>query len=205
MERSRDIYWHVNVPIGDLKAQVVVALLQLGLVQRNSDLWNWLVGYIEGAFRFRVQVTSQFDRSRIRKEVALIVTAHVVDHWSFPEDYRAFRKYVAHAIRLGLGAYAETRYSAIASPDMSTKIAMDVSSKNQMDVGDAALLSDCSPGDVYRWLQERRLQAISTKSEMDVGDAALFLGCSRGYVYRLLRKGRSLVACRREIVSTNAT
>src|SRR6266849_2139507 len=42
-EASRDIYWKPEVSSEDLKAQVVIALLQLGMLPKGSQLQEWLV------------------------------------------------------------------------------------------------------------------------------------------------------------------
>jgi len=78
-----------------LRAQLIFALAQLGLVETHSSEIFWLGEYIR-SFRFRKHYPediSKSERKQARHAIAHVVAHVLTEHWSFPEDYRAFREY----------------------------------------------------------------------------------------------------------------
>jgi hypothetical protein len=79
-KRTRCIYWSPKQPPEDLKAQLLVSLLQLRLLPNDSRLVDWLGRYLWKNFRIEGQD---------RRAVADSSASHIIMHWGWHEDFRA--------------------------------------------------------------------------------------------------------------------
>ena len=89
IEFSRDIYFSPEMPSDDLRAQLIIALVQLRVLSEASEISAWLEKYLR---RFRMPPCND------RRSVRNIVAARLLMNWSYPEDFRAFRKYIKRII-----------------------------------------------------------------------------------------------------------
>ncbi len=84
-KRTRMIYWSPQAPPDDLKAQILVALLQLRVLPQDSSLAGWLPKYLKRNF---------WIMGKDSKAVANSAGSHILMYWGQPEDFRGWRKYV---------------------------------------------------------------------------------------------------------------
>jgi len=170
-----------------LRAQLIFALAQLGLVETHSSEIFWLGEYIR-SFRFRKHYPediSKSERKQARHAIAHVVAHVLTEHWSFPEDYRAFREYLANAVRR-----AAREYFGKPFPVQSEELEEADTFHYVPDYAvEAAKSTD------ERKLARTRTCSICTKEPLskesyNVQEAARILGTSKGYVYRLCLQGR---------------
>jgi hypothetical protein len=178
MELSRDIYWNPKAPSADLRAQVVIVLDQFGLISRRASL-RWLNTYL-GQFRVPLGTvgSSANARENVRKSIRWSTAAHLLDQWCYPEDGRAFRRYVTNRIRLETRAYNHT----------SSTFSLDNESLNRLRQAEDSPLQKTHS---YR-SSDDLAQTIGTGNavRVSVSRAAEILGWTRAYLYRLIHQGK---------------
>jgi len=168
MELSRVIYWSQEVRSEDIKAQILIFLVQLKLVS-DETFFLELVKYVRS---FRKEVS---------RDIALDVASELAQHWSFPEDFRAFRKYVSKRLLLaerqlqvlpveGLQIREEELHSKIG--DAESEFEFFDEEENLEDSGK----SSAAP-------------TLPTADWMTVQDIASILGVSASYGYKLIKRG----------------
>jgi excisionase family DNA binding protein len=187
IELSREIYWTEEIPAEDLTAQVLLALLQLSCISPTPLARERLQAYVRDTFRIPVpKAVPGAERYQAREAIAFLATDSVLNHWSFPEDSRAFRKYVKIKVRFAsreyFGSYDRSEQCArLAGSNLDDARLDDVPSwdarKEQARVWQSSL-SGLAP------------QPSTLKDEMTVDESALYLNRSKGYVYRLIRQQR---------------
>jgi hypothetical protein len=179
VELSRDIYWDPEVPREDLEAQVIIALGQLGLLPEQTSL-EWLNRYL---LQFRVDlghgVTSMRERENARAVIRWQTAAHVLGRWSFPEDWRAFRKYVRNRIRFETREYVKDAQSI--GSDIDSANDLSFISENARDTLAEKLSRHCSSPTSGR--------SLGTRGAVSVIEAAELLGLTKAYLYRLVHQG----------------
>jgi excisionase family DNA binding protein len=183
---AREIYWTPDISQADLGAQVVVALVQLGCLPPIPMGCNLLANYIATNFKIRVDNLPHAERKLMREAIAVLASAEVLNHWSFPEDCRAFRKYIKARVRLARREYLDPS---------------DLDRDPHDDAG--SLVEDRDEADEPSWDPRRPDSAIwhsalsrsiapraILREEMTIASAADYLSRTKSYVYRLIREGR---------------
>ena len=87
VRRSRAIYWSPSQPPKDIKAQIIVALIQLRLLADPSSFVRWLEQYV--LQNFKIMAPPQ-----ARKPIAMDTISNILSHHGLTEDFRSWRKYV---------------------------------------------------------------------------------------------------------------
>jgi hypothetical protein len=176
---AREIYWHPSTLEIDLRVQLVIALIQLDLL-RDSALDTELQLYVETF------------RHGISKDIAYAVATDVLEKWSFPEDYRAFRRYVSKQLNLALRRNrfhdADELSDVIRSEEVHHAI-LETESK----IGVLRKPDDEDGGNSIR----RAPIPSSAGGFWKVQDASVALRVTPRYIYKLIQKG-SLQSKRRD-------
>jgi excisionase family DNA binding protein len=171
---SRDIYWVPECSCDDLKAQIVVALSQLRMIGNNPIEWIINV-YLQ---KFRIYIPKGFDRQKFRQDCCCTVAADLIRFWIFPEDFRAFRKYIAVRIK---------RFTSSERPELIVNANPEEMFSFKSSRGDEF---DERLGQVPSSLNEAVPNITSRGAEkMTVAEVAFELGYSARYIYRLIRSG----------------
>jgi hypothetical protein len=194
---SRDIYWTPELSQEDLKAQVVIGLIQLGCVPSHSaELRRLLADYICRTYRMpRTSALPKAERTHARDAIAVLAAGNIVRNWVFPEDYRAFRLYIPKVIRHASRDYFDPR-------DECTNRRRHFGSEDDND-------EECDPE--VSWVPSKHDESrdeegrpalssflsfmgstprVTLKNEMSVEEAATQVALSPSYVHRLIRQGR---------------
>jgi hypothetical protein len=165
---SRIIYWHREIPVADVRAQVIVALFQLQLVS-NETFQRDLLAYIRG---FRRGGTL---------DAATTVATDLISRWSFPESHRAFRKYVASSlIRAKERIHPQYKEKPVSAEDIYPMIreaesAVEFDSEAEEDEITLKAATEFHP---------------VTEDHTNVEYAASILGVCRSHLYKLIKQGR---------------
>jgi len=132
-----------------------------------------LAEYVRDTFRFPVSNTvPETERQQGKEAVALIAADSILNHWSFPEDCHAFRRYVKNKVRIASRGYYGT---------------LDPSSCGRARYENRGETIEPS----WDTGQPRTIPLrAETPEEMTVADAADHLQRSPSYVHRLIREGR---------------
>lgn len=174
---AREIYVGPKMPAVDLEAQLIIAVLQLGCAPRSGALSEWLVSYVR-RYKFRIgkEIPARA-RKHIKDSVAYLVANALLERWSFPEDYRAFRQFVHRGIARELAAersllagYDDAELPIRYDEDEPTAGAGSSGIKRSSLTGTHGVGHDCS--------------------DLSVAQVAEHLNVSESYVYRLVRLGR---------------
>jgi len=182
---TREVYWAVNVPAEDLKAQITVALVQLDCIQHQAAQ-VWIAGYLQQTFRFSLRNTSKPERASAREGIAYLSAESLINAWHFPEDYRAFRLYVKATIRCASRMYLGP---ADRVPCSSNGLTFEF---EDGDKGTIEPSRDGRDNHSNTWQSSLGFAGVvcELKEKMSVADAAEYVHRSEGYIYRLLREGR---------------
>ena len=185
---SREIYWTPAIPAEDLRAQVVLALAQLGCIPPIPTGRNLLVHYINHKFRIPIRGLTSSERKQAREAISFWSADEVLNHWSFPEDCRAFRKYVKTRVRLARREYLRGGDSALKSNEcQGLELTDDECGEKEEPSWDARVDgSEPWQSSLSRPEPIRREMA----EEMPIADAADHLQRSPSYLYKLIRDGR---------------
>ena len=89
---STDIWITKELPKDDLTAQLVLFVVQTELSE-DGAMFEWLFNYVRG--HFKLPVKQQADRD----DLVQGTVAHLLEHRWWPQDWRAWRKYVAACVR----------------------------------------------------------------------------------------------------------
>lgn len=184
---GREIYWTEKIPGDDLKAQVVLALAQLGCLTPIPFARDGLAAYVRDTFRVPVPGgVPKNERQQAKAAVALLSADSILNRWSFPEDCRAFRKYVVATVRIAARDYF--RGSEFSEPYLNFR-----RGNRDDDCPNGEPSWDPREDEAGSWRSS--LSALGPKPQelkdaMTVEQAAQYLNCSKGYIYRLIREGR---------------
>lgn len=197
VELSRDIYWTSEMPPDDLKAQLIIALVQLRTLPQDSNVVSWLYKYTQGQ-RFRIPIIFSHEPDREESvSIRQITVSRLLSLWSGPEDFRAFRKYIrktiSHVTREELQRFRPL-----------PKLGESQDWEEQNRGSDFAHEEDAesNPVEPSKELYKEELQDSWHKSKhtshphqrapeesFTVPDAAFALKVSSGYIYRQIRCG----------------
>jgi excisionase family DNA binding protein len=164
---SRIIYWNQQVPVKDIRAQILIALIQLKLVS-DARFSRDLAKYVQSI------------RKGVSRDIAWDVTGELLQHWSFPEDFRAFRKYVSTRLRLALRKILvlQAEESLIRAEDLHREI------RN----AESEFEPDDEKGNL-EYSRKSNAPFLRIADWMTVDDAAFLLGISSSYIFKLIRRG----------------
>jgi hypothetical protein len=169
VELSRILYWNSEIPIADVRAQVIVALLQLRLVSHET-FTKALISYLRGF------------RSGVTVDAAATVATNLVSRWSFPESHRAFRKYIASSLNRAKEEDPGLQYrEKPVSAEALYRMIRDAES---------AVEFDREPKDDEVTSKAATQFHSIRDGGADVEDAASILGVCASYVYKLIKQGR---------------
>jgi excisionase family DNA binding protein len=183
---AREIYWTPDISPADLGAQVVVALVQLGCVPPIPVGNGLLASYIATNFKIRVDNLAQAERKLAREAIAVLASGEVLNHWSFPEDCKAFRMYIKARVRLARREYLDSFDLERDSLDGPGSSGEDSHEMNEPSW-------DPRRPDSATWrstLSAAIAPAAILEDEMTIASAADYLSRTKSYVYRLIREGR---------------
>jgi hypothetical protein len=107
---SRDIWWDQRAPADTIKAQVIIAIFQLGLLPQNSKHWTEIYKLVQ-------KIPASVGRGIEKRDAVQTTVIRLMKCWSFPEDWRAFQAYVRITIRY---ACQNPDYSPRVRPDQET-------------------------------------------------------------------------------------
>jgi excisionase family DNA binding protein len=196
LDVSRDIYWTTEVPPQDLKAQILLALIQLGCVPlKSGELRNFLASYVCETYRIPIPVERcpSSERAQARRAIAILSASNMITNWAFPEDYRAFRSYIPEVVRrvlkeyLGLGPQ-ETRWRHGEDCDRDEE---RLAGLQWVPSEDDTTLDEEGRSAWNSFLSFVRPAARGDlKSEVTVREAAEALNLPPTYIHRLIRQGR---------------
>ena len=165
VELSRIIYWNEEALLEDIRAQIVIAVVQLKLVPTETAVYE-LVKYIRSF------------RKWISHDTAWDVASELYQYWSFPEDFRAFRKYVSIRLRVARGRQVlEAKEIPIRVEDLARRIRDAETSIELDDDGEMKVPRESAPPVL-----------IPTAEWMTVEDAARSLDLSPSYVYKIIKR-----------------
>jgi AraC-like DNA-binding protein len=140
----------------------------------GSEPVEWIITvYLQ---KFGIRTLKGFESKKFRQDCRSIVAADLIRLWSFPEDFRAFRKYVS------------TRIRRFVLDERST---LNVNADREMDSSSykpgRKLEFENNLGSIPSTISEDAAQALSPGEEnRPIRDAAIDLECSERYVYRLI-------------------
>ena len=183
---GREIYWTPEISLADLGAQVVVALVQLLCLPPIPMGRDLLTNYIATNFKIRVHNLPQRERKPAREAIAVLASAKVLNHWSFPEDCKAFRKYIKARVRL-----ARREYLGSFDLDRDPHDSPGSCDKNSDEMDQSSW--DPRRPDSATWqstLSVAIAPAAILEDEMTIASAADHLSRTTSYIYRLIREGR---------------
>jgi hypothetical protein len=172
LQISRDLYWTPTVPCDDIRAQIIIAMTQFRMV--GNEPLQWLT--TEYLCRFRIRTPLGFESNRFRKDCRETVAADLIRFWTFPESYRAFRKYVFAKIKRFVSSERLT-VNVNAGHDMNSW-SYETGSKPEFEKKLGHIpptISEAVPHIPSRGAENRVVR-----------DAAIELKCSERYVYRLI-------------------
>src|SRR5207253_5505950 len=89
--------WMPTVPLVDLRAQIVVALVQLGCIPIPTGI-ECLKNYIKDNYRIPHNGATRSETQQDRESVSFLLAVEVVKRWCFPENALAFRSYVKRSM-----------------------------------------------------------------------------------------------------------
>jgi len=178
VELSRDIYYSPEMPPEDVEAQVRIALAQLGILPPQPAR-EWLSKYLEG-FRVRIgDAVRPAERRQARAAVRWIGAEHLLEHWSFPEDWRGFRKYVGECVRLALREY-------LGKPNSQLAVELEAADERPHAPAQA---EDTLVEKIFRHEREvARESKFVAEDKISVIRTAEILGLSVSYLHRLIRQ-----------------
>jgi len=185
---SREIYWTPDIPAEDLKAQVVVALAQLDCISPVPTGLDLLRYYVDQKFRIPISGLSPSERKQAREAISFLAANGVLNHWSFPEDCRAFRKYVKARVRVASREYLSGGDFGLKSSQHHGRDLSDDDHEEKTEPSWDARVDDGESGQssLSRAVPLRREIA----EEMPIADAADYSYRSTSYFYKLIREGR---------------
>lgn len=167
-ELSRELYWSSEVSGKDIAVQITVALFQLQILPSDASpttIVKWL----------------QSGRRRaVSDELAWEICSDILRNWSYPEHYRAFRRYVSRYLWF---KQKETRggeelKDCIPEEDVYGKIR---ESEDEVDFeADGESSSESS-------LTSKTPTLRCTEDYLAVHDAASILDLSPSYIYKLAK------------------
>jgi AraC-like DNA-binding protein len=184
---SREIYWTPAIAAEDLRAQVVMSLAQLGCIPPilARDL---LRSYIDQKFRFGISGLSPIEREQAREAISFLAADEVLNHWFFPEDCRAFRKYVRTRVKLARRQYLRGCDSGRNSNEYHGRDRSYDEREEKMEPSWDPRINDAEPCQSSLPRPEPIRPEIA--EEMPIADAAEHLHVSPSYLYKLIRDGR---------------
>jgi hypothetical protein len=168
MELSRVIYWSQEVRAEDIGAQILIFLVQLR------------VGSDETFFRALAKYVRSF-RRYVSPDTALDVATELVQHWSFPEDFRAFRKYVSRRLLL-----ARRQLQVLPAEELLIREAELHSNLGEVESAFERFDEEENLEDSGR---SNAPPTLPTADWMTVQDATSVLGLSASYLYKLIKSG----------------
>jgi hypothetical protein len=176
---SRVIYWSEMLPREDVRAQILIALVQLELVS-DGTVVHELFKYVRS---FRRDVSS---------DAAWDVASELLQYWSYPEDYRAFRKYVSIRLQLRLRQFQVL-------PAKEAPIRMEELYQQTRDA-ESRFESNDKQGDLDDSGKSTTSPWLRITDRISVQDTALILGISPSYVYKLIKRmALRKTACDRKV------
>ncbi len=144
--RSRDICWNENCPSEDLRAQLLIALAQLGVMQVDECLTRELERYLRKNFGSSIKWAVKKHRLT-GKQVAERACAEILENYSFAEHPHGFRLYIKQALRWSPGS-GEAEYE----PQIDT-------AKESYTVPEAAFHLRVSKDVIYRLIRDGKIAA----------------------------------------------
>ena len=142
--RRRGICWNEKCPTDDLRAQLLIALAQLGVVQVDESVTRELERYLRKNYGTSIKWTVK-KYSLSAKQVAELACAHILEHYSFPEHPHAFRMYVKRILCWAAGS-SESEYQ----PQIDT-------GKESYTVPEAAATLGMSKDTLYRFIGQKMI------------------------------------------------
>jgi hypothetical protein len=164
---SRIIYWNQQVPAKDIRAQILIALVQLELVS-DARFSRDLAKYVQSV------------RKGVSRDIAWDVASELVQHWSFPEDFRAFRKYLSTRLRLALRKFhvLQAEESLIQPEDLHREIR---NAEFEFEAADEK--------ENLEYSRKSNAPFLRIADWIAVDDAVSLLGISPSYIYKLIKRG----------------
>ena len=101
--RSRGIYWNEECPSADLRAQLLIAMAQLVVIDVDERLTREFETYLRKNFGTSIKWAAR-KCDLTPKQVVELACAHMLKHFSFPEHPHGFRMYVKKILRRLPGA-----------------------------------------------------------------------------------------------------
>ncbi len=141
---GRDIYWSPSMPLEDPEIQLIIAMIQLRILPQDNPLGKRLYEYVA---KFSVPTRNRVPRTECVHDCVV----RILRNWSFPEDWRAWRKYIS-----------ETLYWVSYEPEDSVsrfRRSKKWNGENDLTVPDAAEEIDCSPWYVHDLVEDHKLKA----------------------------------------------
>jgi excisionase family DNA binding protein len=173
--RSRCIYWNDECPSEDLRAQLLIALAQLAVIQVDERLTGELGRYLRK--NFGTSIRWAVKRHRLTgKQVAERACAQILQNYSFPEHPHGFRLYVKRVLRWPPGA-GEAEYQ----PDFDA-------GKESYTIPEAAHHLAVSRDTLYRLIRHEKLHAQPGDDELIRIPRAELLKVAAYRLERLRRK-----------------
>ena len=159
LKKVQNVFVHPAMPWVDFEAQFALYLIQTKILQPvgNDAVGGWLLKYLEKNFRWG-------------KQFALNIYGGLLANWRWPEDYRAWRKYIHRRLEL------------------------------QKNEGERQAYLDDEPDEVQddRYLSKKKspkqirkvpLRTSREDSVLDARTVAEMAGVSCEYIYKLKRTG----------------
>ncbi len=183
---AREIYWTPDISPIDLGVQVVVALVQLCCLPPIPMGRDLLASYIATNFKIRVDNLPQAERKPARETIAVLASDEVLNHWSFPEDCKAFRKYIKVRVRL-----ARREYLGSFDLDRDSRDGSGSCDEDSDETDEPSWDPRCPDSATWQsTLSAAIAPAAILGDEMTIASAADYLLRTKSYVYRLIREGR---------------
>jgi len=142
--RSRGIYWNRDCPSEDLRAQLMIAMAQLGVIRVDERLTREFEGYLRRNFWPSIKWAAR-KCDLTPKQVVELACAHILKHYSFPEHPHGFRLYVKRVLRWPPGT-GEAEFQ----PDFDAR-------KKSYTVPEAAFHLEISKDILYRLIREGKI------------------------------------------------
>ena len=176
--RSRGIYWNRECRSEDLRAQLLIAMAQLGVIQVDERLTREFEGYLRRTFGTSIKWAAR-KCELTPTQVAELACAHTLEHYSFPEHPHGFRMYVRKILRRlpgSGGSEYERQFDAFDA------------AKESYTVPEAAFQLQVSTDTLYRLIRHEKLHAQPGDDELKRIPRAELLKVAAYRLERLKRK-----------------
>ena len=176
-ELAQDLYIAPGTPREDVRAQLVPFLIQESLLkgQALSDAATGFQAYLKKSFRAA-------GLSEERKDVWQQAFQDLVKNWYWPEDWRAWRKYVARCIHEATKKTRGRHKHAEGAKDQ----------EGAEELADVGIDEDEFRKKVRR--SDAQVHTLPSRSpwwpQLSIDELAEDLGTDGSYLYRLIRQGK---------------